>query len=307
MKVISSALVVILVLTAFLLMSRGVFADHGGEHIQGMVILEPRPEETGNTPAPPGIEVFAFLGEKKNSCGEATTKEGGKYELALAIHCTKGTLGYAFVATGDVANTTVSLPSAKPDAELNIVFGALSFDLDRSMSASKVWEHLTEKQRDLRSQPAPPARPGGSDDLTQALQSLKETVGALRSVESTDKSLIDGQALVLLLGLIVSSAVFLLAIMVYGRLGQQQPSMEGLFRQQIEGLVLVLVVVAVIVLGVTEKIGDQGLVSILAAIAGYAVGRGTSGGGQQPAQPAPIAPVAPPAPIAPAEPVPPAG
>ncbi len=48
------------------------------------------------------------------------------------------------------------------------------------------------------------------------------------------------------------------------------------FRFQIEGMVLVLVVLAVIILGVTEKIGQEGLVSVLAAIAGYAAGKQSS-------------------------------
>ena len=53
------------------------------------------------------------------------------------------------------------------------------------------------------------------------------------------------------------------------------------YRSQIQGLILVLVLVAVIVLGIAEKIGDQGLVSILAAIAGYGVAR--AAGGSRPA------------------------
>ena len=48
------------------------------------------------------------------------------------------------------------------------------------------------------------------------------------------------------------------------------------FRFQIEGMVLVLVVLAVIILGVTEQIGQEGLVSVLAAIAGYAAGKQSS-------------------------------
>ena len=311
MRVILSVLVVLLVFTAFMFMSPGVFADHGDVHVKGTVVLEPKTagvEETAgaeNTPADPGIEIFAFLEEPKNICGESTTTENGAYDLELAIHCTKGTLGFALMATGDVADTTVSLPKAEPDDELNIVFAVLSFDLDRSMQADQVWEFLIEEQRELRSRSATPSQPkgGGADDVNETLRSLLETIGALRNGDATDESLIKGDNLVYLLGGIVGSAVLLLALMVFGRMTDKSSS-EGIFRQQIEGLILVLVVVAVIVLGVTEKIGDQGLVSILAAIAGYAVGRSSSasGNGQQPApQPAPIALVPPTTPTVPVE------
>jgi hypothetical protein len=68
----------------------------------------------------------------------------------------------------------------------------------------------------------------------------------------------------------------LLALMVLVRRGGGDNAQEGMFRCQIEGMILMMVVVAVILLGVTEKIGQEGLVSVLAAITGYAVGRAVS-------------------------------
>ena len=55
---------------------------------------------------------------------------------------------------------------------------------------------------------------------------------------------------------------------------QDTSSEEVSYRRQIEGMVLVMVIVAIIMLGVIDKIGDEGLVSVLAAIVGYTLGRG---------------------------------
>ena len=53
-------------------------------------------------------------------------------------------------------------------------------------------------------------------------------------------------------------------------------SMEKLARPAIEGITLVMVVVAVIILGIQGVIDDQGVVGILSAIVGFLLGRGAA-------------------------------
>lgn len=48
---------------------------------------------------------------------------------------------------------------------------------------------------------------------------------------------------------------------------------EKLGRPALEGITLVMVVVAVIILGIQDRIGDQGIVGILSAIVGFLLGR----------------------------------
>lgn len=52
----------------------------------------------------------------------------------------------------------------------------------------------------------------------------------------------------------------------------------GVFRWMVEGMVMSFVVVTVLALGASGKISDEGIVSILAALVGYAAGRVSSSG-----------------------------
>jgi uncharacterized membrane protein YgcG len=58
----------------------------------------------------------------------------------------------------------------------------------------------------------------------------------------------------------------------------QTSGLERLGRPAIEGITLVMVVVAVIILGIQAVIGDQGVVAILSAIVGYTLGRAAGRG-----------------------------
>lgn len=103
-----------------------------------------------------------------------------------------------------------------------------------------------------------------------------------------DDPLIRGQTLLILLLTVIVGGILLLGLMVCARAWSRKPATgqgavadqdkeyEGTYKRQIEGIILVMVVVAIILLGVTDKIGQEGLVSVLAAITGYAVGRAAS-------------------------------
>lgn len=90
------------------------------------------------------------------------------------------------------------------------------------------------------------------------------------TVAPEQRPLISGKRLNGLLTLVVIFGIALLALMVFRKLGDEAHS-----RPVIAGMVLVMVVVAVIILGVSGKITEEGLSAILAAIVGYAAGRTT--------------------------------
>lgn len=106
-----------------------------------------------------------------------------------------------------------------------------------------------------------------------AAETAQEVVN--RQLQQETRPLVTGWSLfALLVVVVVSGTVLLLTTVV-----RTSPSRGGAgpFRSQVEGMVLSMVVVAVIILGVTGKLTDEGLASVLAAIVGYAVGRSTSG------------------------------
>jgi hypothetical protein len=58
--------------------------------------------------------------------------------------------------------------------------------------------------------------------------------------------------------------------------GKIQGMRFGVFRWMVEGLVMSFVVIALIALGAAGKVDAQGIVSVLAAMVGYAAGRASS-------------------------------
>ncbi len=89
--------------------------------------------------------------------------------------------------------------------------------------------------------------------------------------EPKDRPLLEDDDLFWLLVIVVIGELLVLGWMVVW-ITLNQGKNEA-YRRQIEAMVLLGVVVAIIVLGVTGKIGDEGLVSVLAAIVGYTLGR----------------------------------
>ena len=90
--------------------------------------------------------------------------------------------------------------------------------------------------------------------------------------------LLEGDDLLLLLIVVVALAMVLLALIVFtvGRSAKMNAGDREAYLPLVQGMVLVTVVVAVILLGISGKLTAEGLASILAAIVGFAVGRATS-------------------------------
>jgi hypothetical protein len=85
-----------------------------------------------------------------------------------------------------------------------------------------------------------------------------------------ESPLIIGDTLVFLLGAVAIAGVLLLGLMVW-RLGGGTVPAD--MRSLVEGMVLVMVTVAVIILDAAGKVTQEGLAPVLAATVGYAGGR----------------------------------
>jgi hypothetical protein len=85
--------------------------------------------------------------------------------------------------------------------------------------------------------------------------------------------LIKGSDLLILLIVVVAAAMILLGFMVYAAVVRKSSGSGEEYLPLIQGMVLVTVVVAVILLGISGKITAEGLATILAAVVGFAVGQ----------------------------------
>ena len=218
--------------------------------------------------APADVGLVAVL-EDGTECGRALTGAGGTFTMSLAEECpARETVFFDLTAAEERATTEVVIEAGAQTVE--IAFEGLSDESLRAIGA------------------APP----------------------VIEPPDPDRPLIDGAKLFWLVLAVSIGGMFLLLCMVAAKLCQphlplllswckkrvrgagenataddkNEPSAEErkdqelTYRRQIEGMVLILVIVAIIILGITEKISDQGLVSVLAAIVGYALGRATTSG-----------------------------
>jgi hypothetical protein len=185
--------------------------------------------------APANVQIDARSTEGID-CGTSTTDEDGSYQLVVSEECEQGSsVLLVLTVTGEQAPTAVTIEGGE-------------------QSVSLAFEGL-------------------SDASLQAIGAATPTPPPVVQLPSAPLS---GFDLWFVVGLAVVPAMILLGLMVRGSSrGKGAPS-KGIasnYRSQIEGMVLVMVVLAVILLGVTDKIGSDGLVSVLAAIVGYTIGR----------------------------------
>ncbi|MDO8145191.1 hypothetical protein [Isoptericola sp. 178] len=190
--------------------------------------------------------VAAADGADERTCGDFVTGEGATFELILPAECGPGATAVFRVDTGSESGTVVEITEDP----------RLTATVDFQLSDAEL------EALGLQAEPSP--------ELTVVPPS----------------SPLEGWDLFVVVALTVLPATALLTFMVMtvARKNRQMASADskeaeraaGAFRSQIEGMILVMVVLAVILLGVTDKIGSDGLVSVLAAIVGYTVGRQAS-------------------------------
>jgi hypothetical protein len=199
------------------------------------------------TVAPPGIHVTVErAGEVEIQCGDFVTGQDAAFELILARECGRGRVVDFVLDTGDRSSTQVTIPSAEP---VEVEFDQLSSTVLQALGVEET----------VSTEPPP-------------------------VIESPSAPLSGWDLYVVVFVVVLPAAILLLLMVMSEGRGLAKGGMSDKqtfdFRPQIEGMVLVMVVLAVILLGVTDKIGSDGLISVLAAIVGYTVGRQITSEGQ---------------------------
>jgi hypothetical protein len=180
------------------------------------------------------------------ACGSATVSDGGAFTLELAEACKSGLAMRLLLAdVGTEAKDQVTVPSSDVEGEL------------------------------VRFETAPP--PQGDAGVGQTLADAE----AERS-----RPVISDGGLILLLGVIAVGTIVFLGFIAYQWAAAAHGERTGtnpvanlaqlvlvIPQVLVEGMVLSLAIVAIVILGASAKLTSEGLVSVLAAIVGYAAGR----------------------------------
>lgn len=195
--------------------------------------------------APAGVSITTRRTDDTSIlCGSTTTLAGGQFNLTIESQCqVDTTVEFLLAATNDQAITQVTVQEGTQSK--NIAFEQMSLEALQAIGA-----------------------------VEQVAEAVEEEASKQASAP-----LITGNSLAWLLGAVVVGELLLLALMVMMTGSQADALRQDAFKRQVEAMVLLGVTVAIIMLGVAQKIGSEGLVSVLAAIVGYTVGRGVAGGG----------------------------
>jgi hypothetical protein len=173
--------------------------------------------------------------------------------MLLAEECEAGkAVLFSLAATKDQATTTAVIRAGAQTVD--IAFEGLSTESLRTIGALPAIE-------------------------VEAEQAVEKALEEAAEEGAPGLPLITGMSLFWLVLAVSIGGMLLLALMVVvrGKVGraddEEQQARATTYKRQVEGMVLIMVIVAIILLGITEKVSDQGLISVLAAIVGYAVAR----------------------------------
>lgn len=231
------------------------------------------------TTAQQGVRIVARSADSQQDCGFAMAGLEGVYSMPLSSSCEPGTAATVILLAAPDA-VAVRIDALTARSETDLAFTDLSDDA------------LSAVARDA-------AAAGTPGDVTDT-----PTTG---DTADRPSSLLSESNLFLLLITIFGATIILLGIMVIARFlvatqpfrtvkattdwsaekqaawekalaGQSDASMRVFPRFLIEGLVLAMVVIALLVLGTAGRVTQEGLVSVLAAIVGYAAGRAVKEG-----------------------------
>ena len=212
---------------------------------------------TVNGESPPkGVGIIAKLADG-TECDRTTTEEGGSYRFVLSGECQAGSsLLFFLAATEDKAVTEVTVEDGVQTAD--VAFEDLS---PESLQAIGLVVAAAE----------------------EAAVQVAEEAAQDALADRIEQPLVTSDNLFTLLLVVVGAAAALLAFMVGAKLWSDLNGVskdEMGFWHQIEAMVLIMVIVAVIILGISDKVDQEGLVAILAAIAGYGAGRSAGAAGK---------------------------
>ena len=229
-------------------------------------------------PAWAGVVVIVEVLATGELCGTATTSDGGNYTVTLEVPCAPG--AEAVVVLQQIQARPKSEPFTVGDPSDPVTFNALF-----APSPSEK-EELPQPPRTVEAEGA------AGVALVQKTSSVFEEVELLLIfLLLAGAGLLGVMAIALL---IVTNRRYKFLTDTFSSIdhssgdqiknwvdavqveGVIQEERFKVFRWMVEGLVMSFVVIALIALGAAGKIEAQGIVSVLAAMVGYAAGRSTS-------------------------------
>jgi hypothetical protein len=231
------------------------------------------------TAAQQGVRVVARSADTQQDCGFAMAGLEGVYSMPLSSPCEPGTSATVILlAAPDAATVRIDALTARTETDL--AFTDLSDDA------------LSAVARDA----AAAGTPGDVTDTPTTGETIDRPASLLSESNLFFLLITIFGATILLLGTMVVTR-FLVATQPFRTVkttqdwsadrqaawekalaGQRDASLRVFPRFLIEGLVLAMVVIALLVLGTAGRVTQEGLVSVLAAIVGYAAGRAVKDG-----------------------------
>ncbi len=245
--------------------------------LTGVVLLN-------NQVAPPGVDLIATNAANAAVCGSGVTGAGGVYQIALTNACgSDSSVSVALSAFPDEPPP----PAFKLDGQSGVIGLVLEFPnfSDAALASLTAAAALRETTMVAEAATVEEAVETAIDAAVVVAAAAAEAVEAA----DADKPLLDegAQTFVVLLAVVLTAtALFAFMVLLGYRLAvkslTRKPGVcvpELSFRRQVEALVLVSVIAAVIILGVANKIESDGMISILAAIVGFGIARAAAGEG----------------------------
>ena len=260
-------------------------------------------------PTPEGTRIVATAEDQP--CGAAVVGLVGTFSMALLEECTPGSrVTVALDATGDVLGLVVikdgiTVSTFERDIDL-LSYQRVLNDANARLETSVLEEAAeevatagedivdaaddvaaatqdvaavaadvataTDQVADIAEEAAQ-----ASDKTAAATEKVAEAVQELQAVAPGANPLLEEWSLFGLLVIFGLSSALVLAFVTWTNSQVAQDEQQrGTTRSVIEVTVLSLVILAVVTLGMADKITSEGIVSVIAAVAGYAIGRASA-------------------------------
>lgn len=230
-----------------------------------------------------GVRLAAIHDAEEVECGLATVGAGGSFAMPLSGSCPPGSeIRMVLAASEDRSEETYQVDGGRQ--EINVVFDISDFSLEGvladAVAVGTVGVEVTSQAADgdpieqLAEAVTGQAEPVVSkEDLGSVLMWLVWLLFPVLVAMVIARYFDSGRRVKLLAEMDKAKLDSLASLLEKNKdaLGQKLFS-----RWIIEGLILSFVIIALVILGLGGTVTKEGVVSVLAAIVGYAAGRGTS-------------------------------
>ena len=214
--------------------------------------------------APPGVAMSVL--SEEILCGNTTTQQGGRFEVLLGDGCPAGTKVTFRLVAVELDEHPERVTLIEMGQDVTIAFE----DLDTSdLLAVGV---LTE----------PEAVEDAVADVVAAAETTAAAAKDLENAQGGDPVLTNAMILTIVIIAVVGAFVVLSLLAKLKFLGR---AIGVDFRQEVQALILIVILAAILLLGMSGKMPPQGITAVLSLIAGFALGQyasaasGASGAG----------------------------